>query len=190
MRLIVATSNDGKLTEIKELFKEKNLEVVGLKDIGWTNEIDENGTTFEENAMIKAKAIGDAYPDDFVLADDTGLSIDALDGRPGVHTARYAGDHDDEANMAKVLEELFMHDNRGAHFETVAVLRKPTGEFVVSSGRVEGSIAEQKTGDDGHGYDPIFLSNELGKTFGQSTIDEKNTVSHRSRALAEILRQF
>ncbi|MDR0899536.1 MAG: hypothetical protein LBM27_04200 [Lactobacillaceae bacterium] len=96
-----------------------------------------------------------------------GLSIDALDGRPGVHTARYAGDYDDEANMAKVLEELFMHDNRDAHFETVAGLRKPTGEFVVSSGRVEGSIAEEKMGNGGRGYDPIFFSNELGKNFWQ-----------------------
>lgn len=182
-RMIVATSNAGKIRELREMFT--NYELVGLSDLPKVPEINEDGTTFIENATIKARTVFDMYPDDYVLADDSGLSIDYLDGRPGILSARYAGDHDDQANIDKVLTELagVPQEKRKAHFTSSLVLLRPGQKKVVAIGETHGYILEQREGDGGFGYDPIFYSTELKKPFGLATSEEKNSVSHRHKAL-------
>lgn len=182
MKIAIATNNRKKLAEIRTVLGGFFEEMYSLDDLGISVEIEETGSTLTENALIKARAIlgmtGLAS-----LADDSGLMCDALDGAPGVYSARYAGEgHDDKANNALLLENLAGRD-RSAHFCSVIALCLPDGREFTADGRVDGVILDAERGEGGFGYDPLFFSPELGKTFAEASPDEKNSVSHRGRAL-------
>ena len=183
MKIIAATHNMGKIKEIQEILGTIGFEVLSQNDIGITVEPEENGTTFAENAMIKARAVA-GLCDFAVIADDSGLCVDALGGAPGVYSARYAGeDATDADKIKKLLSELSEEENRSAKFVSSIACILPDGEEIITHGEVLGSITYEVHGEGGFGYDPVFFSDELGKTFGEATADEKNKVSHRSRAL-------
>lgn len=186
MKIIAATKNKGKIKEISNILGKLGFEVESQQDAGYDVDILETGDTFEKNALIKARAIA-MLCDNPVLADDSGLCIDALDGRPGVYSARYAGENaTDEEKMSKVLTELERVKDRTARFVTSVAFIFPNGKEITASGEVEGHITTEPDGENGFGYDPIFYSDELKKTFAQATDDEKNSVSHRGRALAAL----
>jgi XTP/dITP diphosphohydrolase len=186
MKIIAATKNKGKIKEISNILGKLGFEVESQQDAGYDVDILETGDTFEKNALIKARAIA-MLCDNPVLADDSGLCIDALDGRPGVYSARYAGENaTDEEKMSKVLTELDGVKDRTARFVTSVAFIFPNGKEITASGEVEGHITTEPDGENGFGYDPIFYSDELKKTFAQATDDEKNSVSHRGRALAAL----
>lgn len=190
-QILIATKNEGKLKEFKQIFTAKGIEVLSLKDVDEDVDVQENGLTFEENARLKAdsyaKTIG--IP---VLADDSGLEIDALNGRPGIFSARYAGDHNDDANNAKVLTELggVPDEKRTATFHTTVVVRKPDGTELVANGNLRGRILSVPRGDNGFGYDPLFYVEEKQKTLAQMTREEKNQISHRALAIQDLLTKF
>lgn len=190
-QILIATKNEGKLKEFKQIFTAKGIEVLSLKDVDEDVDVQENGLTFEENARLKAdsyaKTIG--IP---VLADDSGLEIDALNGRPGIFSARYAGDHNDAANNAKVLTELggVPDEKRTATFHTTVVVRKPDGTELVANGNLRGRILSVPRGDNGFGYDPLFYVEEKQKTLAQMTREEKNQISHRALAIQDSLTKF
>ena len=183
-KLIFATHNPNKLIEIKSAVN--SFEVVGLKEIDIQEDIAETGATLEENALIKSQYI---YQKTGLscFADDTGLEVDALNGRPGVYSARYAGEQATaEANMKKLLSVLENQKNRSAHFRTVISLIL-LGEEYFFEGKVKGEILHQKTGDDGFGYDPIFKPNGFDQSFAQMTISQKNEISHRGLAVKKLI---
>ena len=183
MKIIAATNNKGKVKEIKSIFGALGFEVSSLHDEGFDIEVEETGDTFEKNALIKARAVA-MLTDDIVMADDSGLCIDALDGRPGVYSARYAGENAADADkINKVLEEMSDKSDRRANFMTAVAVVLPDGTELVTMGEVKGQILTEPVGENGFGYDPIFLSDELKKSFAQATDEEKNSVSHRGRAL-------
>lgn len=190
-QILIATKNEGKLKEFKQIFTAKGIEVLSLKDVDEDVDVQENGLTFEENARLKAdsyaKTIG--IP---VLADDSGLEIDALNGRPGIFSARYAGDHNDAANNAKVLTELggVPDEKRTATFHTTVVVRKPDCTELVANGNLRGRILSVPRGDNGFGYDPLFYVEEKQKTLAQMTREEKNQISHRALAIQDLLTKF
>ena len=202
MRIVFATNNQHKLEEVRQILG-NSIEVLSLNDIGCHTDIPETGTTLEENALLKARYVFDHYHID-CFADDTGLEVDALDGRPGVYSARYAGGegHDSEANMTKLLAELEEKNNRKARFRTVFALikkseegerRKEEGEVWSEEcsihefeGVVEGEITRQRSGAAGFGYDPIFRPDGYDKTFAELGNDIKNQISHRARATAKL----
>jgi len=192
-RLILASNNAHKITELEAILKTINVEltVIPLRDLGNDiPEIIEDGTTFEENATKKVTTIAKIAPEDYILADDSGLSINALNGEPGVYSARYAGDHDDEANIDKVLTKLENSPDRSAQFSSVIVLIGPNKHKLVVSGVIDGTITLQRQGNNGFGYDPIFFVPQFSKTFAELTADEKNQVSHRGLALQELGRRL
>lgn len=189
-KIVLASNNKNKIKEIKEIFKNK--EILTLIDIGFTEEIEETGKTFEENALIKAKAISEYLKSKNleydIIADDSGLCINALDGAPGVYSARYAGEHGNSAeNRKKVLTKLNDKDDRTAYFVCCIILYKPDDNYISVEGRTNGVITTEEIGDKGFGYDSIFLSDDLKKTFGEATSEEKNSVSHRGRAIQKLL---
>lgn len=197
MKIVFATNNQHKLQEIREILGE-DIEIVSLKDIGCDVDIPETGNTLEENALQKAQYVYDHYHID-CFADDTGLEVEALDGAPGVHSARYAEgtDHDSEANMAKLLHELEGKDNRKARFRTViALIQKkdvcPCGCTSIKQvnrfeGIVKGRIATSKQGTEGFGYDPIFIPEGYDKSFAELGEHIKNGISHRARAVEKLV---
>ena len=188
-KLVIATSNKGKLKEIKEMLGGM-YEIVSMKDVGFNAEIEETGKTFEENSLLKAKAVYDFchLPS---LADDSGLMVDALNGAPGVYSARYAGeDHSDKANRQKLLDELSDVSLRTAKFVSVITLIDENEDVFVGIGETKGEITREERGENGFGYDSLFFSYDLQKTFGQATDEEKNEVSHRSRALADLTKKL
>lgn len=184
-KLIFATNNQHKLKEIREILSGK-FEVLGLKDIGFFDEIDETGTSLNENASIKSKTIHHKFNLD-VFADDTGLEVEMLDNRPGVYSARYAGDDGNaEANIKKLLGELKGENNRKARFRTVISLIINNKEHFFE-GVVHGSISRSKHGDSGFGYDPIFFPQGYKKSFAQMSSQDKNKISHRANAMAKLI---
>lgn len=190
--VVVATGNAGKAREYAALFARKGLTVKTLADFNNVPVIHETGTTLKENAMIKAKTIAEAFAVP-VLADDTGLFVDALNGEPGVYTARYAGDHDDAANRAKLLANLagVPVEKRTAHFETIIVAVKPDGSApLIATGRCDGHITLQEQGIAGFGYDSLFYCPEVHATFAKTTVAAKNKVSHRGRAMQHLMMKF
>ncbi len=190
MKLAIATNNAHKLSEIRAILGDSFEQLLSLKDLGIDVDVEETGTTLEENALLKARTICKLckLP---TLADDTGLMVDALDGAPGVYSARYAGEaHNDANNRALLLKNLEGKTSRRAHFSTVIAICYPNGDFITANGRVEGSILHEERGSDGFGYDSLFYSDELGKTFAQATPEEKNSVSHRGRALHAMLEKL
>ncbi len=191
-KIVFATNNKNKLREIREILGEQ-FEIVSLKDIGCNVDIPETGNTLEENAHQKAEYIFDHYQIG-CFADDTGLEVEALNGAPGVHSARYAEgtDHDSEANMAKLLRELEGKENRNARFRTVISLIQMEGDNPKCSreyrfeGEVKGTIATEKHGTEGFGYDPIFIPEGYDKSFAELGEEIKNTISHRARAVKKL----
>ncbi|MBJ3767990.1 XTP/dITP diphosphatase [Bacillus subtilis] len=185
---IIATHNPGKVKEFKEILEPRGYDVKSLAEIGFTEEIEETGHTFEENAILKAEAVAKAV-NKMVIADDSGLSIDNLGGRPGVYSARYAGEQkDDQANINKVLSELkgIEKEQRTARFRCALAVSIPGEETKTVEGHVEGYIAEEPRGEYGFGYDPIFIVKDKDKTMAELTSDEKNKISHRADALKKL----
>lgn len=190
MKLAIATNNAHKLQEIRAILSGQFDELLSLKDLGIDVDVEETGKTLEENALLKARTIQELchMP---TLADDTGLMVDALNGAPGVYSARYAGEeHNDANNRALLLKNLKNERNRKAHFATVIAIVYPNGDFITSKGRVEGEILQEERGTEGFGYDSLFYSYELKKTFAEATQEEKNSVSHRGRALRAMLEKL
>lgn len=195
MRLVLASANKGKQREIAAICAPMGIEVVTAADMGFTEDVPETGDTFEANARLKAVAVSEALnlP---ALADDSGLVVDALDGAPGIHSARYAGGHgDDKANNFKLMAELadVPEQKRTAAFVCVMVCHRPDGAEIVTTGRLEGRIAFEPAGESGFGYDPVFFLPDQGQTVAQIGADAKNAISHRGqavRALAEKIEHF
>jgi XTP/dITP diphosphohydrolase len=188
--LVIATRNQGKTAEIKDLLKGFPVEIKNLDDFGPIPLLKEDGKTFDENAYQKAsfaaKILG--LP---ALADDSGLLVEALDGAPGIHSARYAGENaTDEQRYLKLLDEMKGKSNRNAAFECVISIAVPTGPALTYEARCQGLITESPTGSNGFGYDPIFFYPPLNKTFAQLTREEKSRVSHRGKAFAELKDEF
>lgn len=195
MKLVFATNNAHKLSEVRQILGER-FEVVGLKDIGCNEDIPENADTLQGNALEKARYVKQHYGYD-CFADDTGLEVEALEGAPGVHTARYAelfGEgqtHDSDANMRVLLHNLENKTNRNARFRTVIALLLENGEGNAPDafefeGIVEGTIARERRGKEGFGYDPIFVPKGYDESFAQLGIEVKNKISHRARAVAKL----
>ena len=185
MRFVLATHNPGKLREMGEILKDFGIEVVSPRDLGITVDVEETGTTFAENAMLKAKAICKEanLP---AIADDSGLCVDVLNGAPGVYSARYGGEGlDDKGRYMLLLSSLRGAPTRAAHFACAVACAFPNGDTLTAEGRCDGSIAYAPLGDGGFGYDPVFLLPGTGKTFGQLSQEEKSAVSHRGRALKD-----
>ena len=198
MKIILATNNEHKISEIKNILGE-GFDVLSLKEVGIDTDIEENGQTLQENSYIKAAFVADSleksgYPHPFTAAaDDTGLEVEALNGAPGVHSARYAEgtDHNSEANMAKLLQELEEKENRKACFRTVISLiesAEPTEEqeAIFFEGRVDGTILTEKHGSEGFGYDPVFQPDGYDKSFAELGLEIKNKISHRARAIEKL----
>ncbi len=188
--LVIATRNKGKTQEIRELLKDFPVGIKNLDDFGPIPHLEEDGDTFDENAYKKAsfaaKVLG--LP---ALADDSGLIVEALDGAPGIHSARYAGENaTDEQRYLKLLDDMKGKSNRKAAFECVISIAVPTGPALTYEARCEGLIATEPAGSNGFGYDPVFYYPPLNKTFAQITREEKNHISHRGKALAELKSEF
>jgi XTP/dITP diphosphohydrolase len=188
--LVLASRNAGKTGELRGLLKNFPVELKNLDDFGSIPPVEEDGTTFDENAYKKAaftaKVLG--LP---TLADDSGLEVDALGGLPGVHSARYAGPNaSDTDNSAKLSSEMKGKTNRAATFVCVISIAVPAGMALTYEGRCEGLIAEAPAGENGFGYDPLFYYPPLKRTFAQLSVEEKNQVSHRGKAMAQLKEEF
>ena len=182
MKYVLATHNPGKLKEMGAILARFGVEVVSPKDLGLTVDVEETGATFAENAMLKAKAICAAaqLP---AIADDSGLCVDALNGGPGVYSARYGGEGlDDRGRYMLLLNNMRGQTTRAAHFACAIACAFPNGDTLTAEGRCDGTIAFAPMGEGGFGYDPVFFVPEKAKTFGQLTAEEKSTISHRGRA--------
>lgn len=189
-RIVAATGNKGKLREIQEILSD--FEIISMKDLGINVDVEENGDTFRENAYIKAKEISKLtnLP---VISDDSGLSVDALSGKPGVYTARFAGvNATDDENIDKLLFELksVPDAKRTARFVSVVCLVLPDGACLYGEGACEGIIINERKGENGFGYDPVFYVPSFGKTFAELTSEEKNSISHRKKSLDDLKRQL
>lgn len=185
-RIVFATGNAGKIREIREILAGLGMEVVSMKEAGICADAREDGATYEENALIKARAVA-AFTDDIVLADDSGLEIDYLDGEPGVYSARYLGEHTPYREKHKSLLERLAgvpDEKRGARFVCAIAAVLPNGREITVKAAMEGRIAHEAQGEGGFGYDPIFCVPEFGRTAAQLSEGEKNSVSHRGKALA------
>ena len=183
MKFVLATHNPGKLKEMGAILARFGVEVVSPKDLGLTVDVEETGATFAENAMLKAKAICAAakLP---AIADDSGLCVDALNGGPGVYSARYGGEGlDDKGRYMLLLNNMRGQPTRAAHFACAIACAFPNGDTLTAEGRCDGTIAFAPMGEGGFGYDPVFFYPPLAKTFGQLTAEEKSAISHRGRAL-------
>ncbi|MBT3311711.1 MAG: XTP/dITP diphosphatase [Desulfobacterales bacterium] len=188
--LVIATRNKGKTSEIRALLKNYPVIIKSLDDFGPIPDVKEDGDTFDDNAYKKAsftsRILG--IP---ALADDSGLVVEALGGSPGVHSARYAGeDATDEQRIEKLLKEMRGEKNRKAAFECVISIAVPTGPALTYEARCEGEIAQEPAGNEGFGYDPVFYYPLLEKTFAQISREEKNLISHRGKALKEVVNEF
>ena len=194
-KIVFATGNQGKLREVKKILADLNVDIVSMKEEGIQLDVDENGTTFAENAQIKATAIG-AHTDAIVLADDSGLVIDALNGEPGIYSARYLGEDTSyrikNQNLIDRLEGV-PDEKRTARFVCAIAAALPDGTVLHTEGTIEGIIGYEERGENGFGYDPIFYVPKLGKTTAELTDDEKNAISHRGSALEKmkvLLREY
>lgn len=190
IKIVLATNNAHKVSEFKGCFNQKgiDIEIVTLKEIGFCGDIIEDADNFEGNAYIKAKAICD-YTGEIAVADDSGLVVDALNGAPGVYSARYAGENSsDSDNIEKLLNELDKLGEvpRAAKFVCCICAVRPDGEKLFVRGESAGEILKELKGEGGFGYDPVFFCPDFGKTFAQLTSEEKNSISHRGRAIEKL----
>ena len=190
MKIVLASHNQGKMKEMQPILAGYGVELVLQSALGMNIEVEETGTTFRETALLKAHAVADAtnMP---AIADDSGLMVDALNGAPGVYTARYGGEGLSDAERYRLLlSALTGQTNRAAHFYSCIACVFPTGETLTAQGVCDGTIAFAPMGADGFGYDPVFFVPSLRKTFAQMTAEEKNSVSHRAKALAAFRNEF
>lgn len=194
LKIIFATGNAGKMREIREILGDMNMEILSMKEVGITTDIAEDGATFEENAVIKARTVagmlseraGEEYSGAIVLADDSGLEIDALNKEPGIYSARYMGeDTPYSVKSGNLIDRLagVPDEKRTARFVCAIAAVMPAGEVITTQGVIEGRIGYEEKGDNGFGYDPIFYVPEYGCTTAQLTEEEKNRISHRGKAL-------
>ena len=194
MKIVLASSNKKKITELRAILSSAlegtDVEVITLKEAGIDGEIEENGVTFEENALIKARVA--ASTGMIGVADDSGLVVKALDGAPGVYSARYSGEHgNDKANNEKLLRELEGANDRSAHFACCIACVFPDDRApIIAEGRVDGVILHAERGEGGFGYDPLFYVEKFGKTLAEMTPEEKNSISHRGNALRSFAKEF
>lgn len=195
MEILLATANKGKVKELEDLLAGEDIEILSLSNFPDLPDIEENGATFAENALIKAR-VGCRFTNLITLADDSGLEVDALNGEPGVFSARFAGEpKDDEQNIQKLLAELedVSEAKRSARFRCCLAVVTPDGQEVLTEGSVEGVILRQKMGTGGFGYDPVFYLPQLVKTMAEISLEEKNQLSHRAQAFRKavpILKQL
>lgn len=192
MKILVASNNKGKLREFNSILGELGIECVSMGDMGIDIEVEENGTTFLENAKIKAEEIYKIVKMPTV-SDDSGLEVDFLGGEPGVYSARYAGEHgNDKKNNEKLLSNLkdVPYNKRTARFKSVVYLVLDENTSLYAEGTVSGIILNEEKGENGFGYDPLFYSEELGKTFAEATGEEKNSISHRGNAIRELKKKL
>ncbi|ART77508.1 non-canonical purine NTP pyrophosphatase [Sutcliffiella horikoshii] len=192
MEIIIATNNPGKVKDFKVILEPKGFQVKSLADFPEVHDVEETGTTFEENALLKAEAVS-AHLGKIVLADDSGLEVDALNGEPGVYSARYAGmEKDDRKNIQKVLDGIkgVPDEKRTARFVCVLAVVDPEGEKFTVRGTCEGTISQEPIGENGFGYDPIFYVNEKQRTMAQLSKEEKSEISHRGNAISQLTNQW
>ena len=190
MKLVLASKNQKKLREMNEILSDLGIEVCSEADVGVDVDVEETGTTFAENAMLKAKAVcaASGCP---AIADDSGLCVDALNGGPGVYSARYGGEGlDDKGRYTLLLNSLRGQTTRAAHFTCAIACAFPNGDELTAEGRCDGTIAFAPMGEGGFGYDPVFFVPALAKTFGQLTAEEKRAISHRGKALADFAQKL
>ncbi|MGM9808940.1 MAG: RdgB/HAM1 family non-canonical purine NTP pyrophosphatase [Bacilli bacterium] len=187
LEIVIATNNPNKVEEYRQMFASiSNIKLFSLKDENIHIEIEENGKTFKENSLIKAEAIS-KFTNKFILADDSGLEIEALDNFPGIYSARFMEGRPYKEKWAAIFEMLKNKENKNAQFHCAITFITPTKEKYVFEGIEKGYITEKIEGENGFGYDPIFFSNSLNKTFGNATEEEKNAVSHRGKAFSQLL---
>ncbi|AWI07010.1 XTP/dITP diphosphatase [Clostridium drakei] len=192
-KLIVASNNKNKIVEIKEILSKYSIEVLSLKEANINIDVEEDGTTFMENAYKKANEIHKILKNKMVLADDSGLVVDCLDGAPGVYSARFAGEHgNNKKNNEKLLRLLKEKDDRDkkAKFVCAMVLISEAGKVIKVQGEIDGTIINEERGSNGFGYDPVFYIPEYKMTFAQMKSDLKNSISHRANALKELEREI
>ena len=185
--IVAASGNAGKIREISEILNDYR--VISCKELGFTDDIEETGKNFYDNALIKAETVAKALNMP-ALADDSGLCVTALSGAPGVYSARYSGTGTDEGNIDKLLKETKNLSDRSAKFVSAVVVYYPDGKIVSAQGETFGEILRARRGNGGFGYDPVFYSYDLKKSFGEASAEEKNSVSHRARALAELRKKL
>lgn len=188
-KIVLSSGNKHKISEIKDILKNMNFEVVSKDDLGYTDfDVEEDGTTLEENAFKKAEELH-KLTGGIVIADDTGLFVDELNGEPGVYSARYAGEPASDENNKKLLLKNLKSvplEKRTAHFKTVIAVIFEDGKKMMAEGRADGKIDFQERGQNGFGYDPLFIVESTNKTFAEMTEEEKNKISHRARALMNL----
>lgn len=191
MRFVLASNNKNKLREMGELLSELRIELVSQRDAGCSFEVDETGSTFEENAYLKAIAVTQAtgLP---AVADDSGLMVDALDGAPGIYSARYTGSHEDtdEARTAFLLEKLYGVENRTAKFVSAICCTFPNGDVLQARGECAGMILFAPRGSNGFGYDPVFLPEGYERSMAELSAEEKNAISHRGKAMRKFMEEL
>lgn len=183
MKIIAATGNKNKIREFGEILK--GYEIVSQKEAGFTGEVEENGASFLENAVLKATAVAKALGVP-ALADDSGICCDALGGAPGIFSARYAGNHGNDEENNLLLKKNLQGKDRSAYYFCAVALAYPDGTYLFGEGRTDGVFMDEPQGENGFGYDPYFYSTEIRKPFGLATPEEKNSVSHRARALRQL----
>ena len=189
MKLLAATANKHKLKEFRQILEPLGFEILGADDVGGIPDVDETGTTFEENAILKAREVANATACN-VIADDSGLEVFSLDGRPGIYSARYAGkDASDLDKINKLLGELENHADRSARFVCVIAVAGPDKLYGIAEGEIRGLIATEPKGENGFGYDPVFLPAGELRSFAEMSAEEKDLMSHRGRALQAACKQ-
>ncbi|MBT4332885.1 MAG: RdgB/HAM1 family non-canonical purine NTP pyrophosphatase [Candidatus Cloacimonetes bacterium] len=187
MKLLLATRNEDKVIEIKEILKDLDVEIISASQFPDMPDVIEDKDTIKGNSIKKATECAE-YSNMLAIADDTGLFVDALDGKPGVYAARFAGENCTyKDNRVKMLKDIKGIENRNAQFRTVCALVSSDGLIATTEGIVEGVITEEEIGDNGFGYDAIFRADDTGKTFGEMTLEDKETISHRSRAFKKMI---
>lgn len=189
MKILLATQNQGKVRELQDMLSDAQIEVLSLRDVSNWEDVEETGSTFAENAALKAHAAAEktGY---ISLADDSGLEVDALGGAPGVYSARYAGEpKDDERNNDKLLEALqdVPDEKRTGRFRCALVIVTPEGQEFLTEGTVEGRILHARRGQEGFGYDPLFFVSDFGRTMAELTMSQKNKISHRAQAMQKAI---
>lgn len=186
MKLIIASNNKNKIKEIKEILKNDFEQILSMSEAGIDHDTVEDGNTFCENALKKARELSE-ISDAVAIADDSGLCVDALDGAPGIYSARFCGRHgDDEANNLLLLQKMQGKENRNAHYSCAIALVYPDGKEICTEGQMHGVVLNEPRGNGGFGYDPLILIPQLDKTVAELTADEKNAISHRAEALKKL----
>ncbi len=190
MKLLIASKNKNKIKEFRKIFNDSNIELLSLDDINYLDDIEETGTTFKENSLIKAKTIAKTY-NIATIADDSGLECAGLNNEPGVYSARYAGSqHNDDDNNKLLMKRIKNVKNRNARYVCAITLYLPNDKYIICEDYCNGEIIDTPKGENGFGYDPYFYVKEFGKTMAELTLDEKNSISHRSKALERLKREY